>query len=145
MMEHCLDLDGGCPVFVVKTNKKQKYTENDCFRIIWSRSFELLFNSSKVVRIKRESVPIFSTENKAELYPNDSNIIGFKIDARVVVDVDDNGHDIVSVEVAKGYQVGNVLSPLAMTTFDITMFRYTVAIVLLGPKIDWAVKIVHFL
>ena len=90
-------------------------------------------------------MPIFSTENKAELYPNDSNIIGFKIDARVVVDVDDNGHDIVSVEVAKGYQVGNVLSPLAMTTFDITMFRYTVAIVLLGPKIDWAVKIVHFL
>ena len=48
-----LDLIEDYPDLLVKTNKKQKYTENDYFRIIWSRLFELLFNSSKVVRIKR--------------------------------------------------------------------------------------------
>ena len=54
-------------------------------------------------------MPIFSTENKVELYPNDNNIIGFKIDARVVVDVDDDEHDIVSMEVAKDDQDRKVI------------------------------------
>ena len=54
-------------------------------------------------------MPIFSNENKVELYPNDNNIIGFKIDARVVVDVDDDEHDIVSMEVAKDDQDRKVI------------------------------------
>ncbi|KAI8882587.1 hypothetical protein K501DRAFT_137866, partial [Backusella circina FSU 941] len=48
-----------------------------------------------------ESVPIFSTTNKAELYSKKNNIIGFKIDARLVSDIGDDEHDPVALKVAK--------------------------------------------
>lgn len=35
------------------------------------------------------------------LYPQEANIIGFKIDARLVLDIGDEEHDLVALEVAK--------------------------------------------
>lgn len=46
-------------------------------------------------------MPIFSTTNKAQLYPDESNIIGFKIDVRIILDIGDEESDLVAMEVAK--------------------------------------------
>ncbi|KAI9252388.1 hypothetical protein BDA99DRAFT_426229, partial [Phascolomyces articulosus] len=42
-----------------------------------------------------------STENKAQLYPDENNFIGFKIDACLVLDLSNGEYDLVTVEVAK--------------------------------------------
>ncbi|KAG2229906.1 hypothetical protein INT48_008281 [Thamnidium elegans] len=102
MMKHFLDIMEDYPHLLMKESKKDKYTENDYFRVLWSRLFELLFSTIRNVRIKSgESVPIFSTNNKAMLYLQEANIIGFKIDARLVLDIGDEEHDLVALEVAK--------------------------------------------
>ncbi|CAO3693924.1 unnamed protein product [Rhizopus stolonifer] len=102
MMKHFLDIIEDYPHLLMKESKKDRYTENDYFRVLWSRLFELLFSTVRNVRIKSgESVPIFSTNNKAMLYPQEANIIGFKIDARLVLDIGDEEHDLVALEVAK--------------------------------------------
>ncbi|KAG1451405.1 hypothetical protein G6F56_008098 [Rhizopus delemar] len=106
MMKHFLDIMEDYPHLLMKESKKDEYTENDYFRVLWSRIFELLFSTIRnreTTNLKRsgESVPIFSTNNKALLYPQEANIIGFKIDARLLLDIGDEEHDLVALEVAK--------------------------------------------
>ncbi|KAI9494133.1 hypothetical protein BDB00DRAFT_742631, partial [Zychaea mexicana] len=42
-----------------------------------------------------------STLNKEELYLDQKNIIGFKVDCRLLVDVTNEEHDMITIEVAK--------------------------------------------
>ena len=48
-----------------------------------------------------ESVPLTGTLNKEDLYPNQKNIVGFKVDCRLLVDITNEEHDIIPIEVAK--------------------------------------------
>ncbi|KAI8143170.1 hypothetical protein BJV82DRAFT_103049 [Fennellomyces sp. T-0311] len=102
IMEHCLDVMDDYAYLLTKAVVPRLYTEQDYFRILWSRLLELLFGTSKNVRIKAgESAPIYCTNNKAQLYPDQENIIGFKIDGRLIVDIGDNENDLAAIEVAK--------------------------------------------
>ncbi|KAI9266844.1 hypothetical protein BDA99DRAFT_536251 [Phascolomyces articulosus] len=102
---------------LVETKRTLKYTENDYFRIIWSRLIELAINN-KSIRIK-------STESKEKLISNDNNITGFKIDPYVEIDVNENGNDVMSMEVAKEDQGTKVIKGIAQNErYCLDQFKY---------------------
>ncbi|KAI9006707.1 hypothetical protein CLU79DRAFT_879225, partial [Phycomyces nitens] len=78
------------------------YRENDYFRILWSLLLELLFPPSENVRIvSAESEYPLTIKEKKILYPKTKHIHGFKIDIRLVVDIDKEELDLAIGECAK--------------------------------------------
>lgn len=78
------------------------YRENDYFRILWSPLLELLFPPSENVRIVSvESEYPLSIKEKKVLYPKAKYIHGFKIDIRLVVDINTEELDLAIGECAK--------------------------------------------
>lgn len=78
------------------------YRENDYFRILWSPLLELLFPPSENVRIvSAESEYPLSIKEKKVLYPKTKYIHGFKIDIRLVVDINTEELDLATGECAK--------------------------------------------
>ncbi|KAI8091096.1 uncharacterized protein B0P05DRAFT_528784 [Gilbertella persicaria] len=89
--------------FVLNPKDPMKLTERDYESQIWVPLFTKLFNIKKnlLVRIKTgESVPEESTKRKAEQYENDKNVIGFKVDLRLIHDHKKLEIDLASTEVA---------------------------------------------
>ena len=68
---------------------------------LWSPIFKLLIGINNAVRLKKgETVNPVSTEQKKLLYPNESNVKGFKIDFRILSDVEGDEFDFAAGEVA---------------------------------------------
>ncbi|KAG2201163.1 hypothetical protein INT46_007630 [Mucor plumbeus] len=74
--------------FMLNTINALKVSERDYVYQIWLPLLSKLFNINKnIVRIKTgETVPENTTESKATLYRNHTNIVGFKTDLRILVD-----------------------------------------------------------
>ncbi|KAL0088619.1 hypothetical protein F4703DRAFT_1847406 [Phycomyces blakesleeanus] len=88
--------------FIINPKDATKVTEKDYESQIWIPLFTRLFNiKNNNIRIKSgESVPPESTKKKAEQYGTDKNIIGFKIDFRLVFDYKELEIDLASAEVS---------------------------------------------
>ncbi|KAG2218428.1 hypothetical protein INT45_013172 [Circinella minor] len=113
ILEHCLELMKDYQHLLNKSNNKPLYTEQDYFHTLWSRIFQLLFKSHKHIRIKSgESIPPIGTMDKQSQYPDVNNTFGFKVDARLVVDVNNKEYDLWAVEVAKDDSDPKVISDL---------------------------------
>ncbi|CAO3618345.1 unnamed protein product [Cunninghamella blakesleeana] len=113
LMEHCLDIMDDYPHLLSEAKEYRLYTEQDYFRILWSRIFELLFVDCKHIRIKSgESIPAYSTYNKKDLYPSKNNVYGFKIDARILVDVNNEEFDLATLEAAKDDEDAKIIDDL---------------------------------
>lgn len=89
--------------FFLHPEDPMKLTERDYETQIWVPLFTKLLNIKKIflVRIKTgESVPEESTKKKAEQYGTDNNVIGFKIDFRLIHDHKKLEIDLASIEVS---------------------------------------------
>ncbi|KAI8085949.1 uncharacterized protein B0P05DRAFT_466364 [Gilbertella persicaria] len=92
-----------------------KYTqlnlcENDYLRTVWSSILEFLFPPKEKVRIIiGESENKHTTKEKAYLYRNSSNIHGFKINIRLVVDIGGDEADLVVSECAKNDEDNKII------------------------------------
>ncbi|KAI9274295.1 hypothetical protein BDA99DRAFT_234417 [Phascolomyces articulosus] len=88
------------------------YTEQGYRQNLWPRIFILLFKNSDV-RIKiDESVPLSSTSNEEDLYLNQKNIVGFKIDGRLLVDGTKQEYDNLPIEVAKDEEDKKIINDM---------------------------------
>ncbi|KAI7889040.1 uncharacterized protein EV154DRAFT_515649 [Mucor mucedo] len=85
---------------MLDTRNASKISERDYIYQIWLPLLSKLYNINKnIVRIKTgETVSENTTESKANLYYNHTNIIGFKTDLRILVDFDDEEFDLVCGE-----------------------------------------------
>lgn len=89
--------------FFLNPQNPMKLTERDYESQIWVPLFTKLFSIKKIflVRIKAgESVPEESTKKKAEQYGTDKNVIGFKVDLRLIHDHKKLEIDLASTEVS---------------------------------------------
>jgi hypothetical protein len=86
--------------FMLNTKNASKISERDYDYQIWLPLLSKLFDINKnIVRIKTgETVPENTTESKANLYHDHANIIGFKTDMRILVDVEEEEFDLVCGE-----------------------------------------------
>jgi hypothetical protein len=86
--------------FMLDTNNESKVSERDYLYQLWLPIFRNLFNiNNSTVRIKTgETVLEGSSEAKAALYDDQSHVIGFKIDLRVLVDIGKEELDLVCGE-----------------------------------------------
>lgn len=76
--------------------------ENEYLRLIWSSIFEQLFLPNGIVYvITGEGENAYSTESKKEQYPQAKSVHGFKIDIRLVVEIEEEEIDVAVVECAK--------------------------------------------
>lgn len=105
--------------FMLNTTNALKISERDYVYQIWLPLFSKLFNINKnIVRIKTgETVPENTTESKADLYHDHTNVVGFKTDLRILVDFDEEEFDLVCGEGclrdATDKKVGSDMSKLA--------------------------------
>ncbi|KAG2205558.1 hypothetical protein INT47_005933 [Mucor saturninus] len=83
-------------------NEKKTIRENEYLRLIWSYILEQLFRPKGIIRVVTgESENAYSTEIKKEQYPEAKSLRGFKIDIRLVVEVEDGENDVAVGECAK--------------------------------------------
>ncbi|CEP14467.1 hypothetical protein [Parasitella parasitica] len=83
-------------------NEKKTIRENEYLRLIWSYILELLFPPKGIVHVVTgESENAYSTESKKEQYPQAKSVHGFKIDIRLVVEVEEEEIDVAVGECAK--------------------------------------------
>lgn len=81
---------------------KKKVLENDYLRLVWSPILEALFPPEESIRlIAAKSVPKISSEAKKDQYPNGKSVRGFKIDTRLVLDINDKELDLAVGEIGK--------------------------------------------
>ncbi|KAG1456661.1 hypothetical protein G6F56_006781 [Rhizopus delemar] len=102
IIDYFLDVFGN-KQFILNPQDTFKLTEEDYKSQICVPLFTKLFSTKKtfLIRIKTgESVPEESTKKKAEQYGTESNIIGFKVDLRLIHDYKQLEIDIASTEVA---------------------------------------------
>lgn len=89
--------------FILNPRDSMNLTERDYESQIWVPLFTKLFNVKQMplIRVKAgESVTEESTKKKAEQYKSDKNIIGFKVDVRLIHDHKSLEIDLASVEVS---------------------------------------------
>jgi hypothetical protein len=86
--------------FMLDINNESKVSERDYLYQLWLPIFRNLFNiNNSTVRIKTgETVLEGSSEAKAALYDDQSHVIGFKIDFRILVDIGKEELDLVCGE-----------------------------------------------
>jgi hypothetical protein len=77
-----------------------KIFERDFSYQLWLPIFRKIFRiNDEVIRIKvGETVLSVSTESKASIYSNSSNIIGFKVDMRFLLDFETEEFDLACAE-----------------------------------------------
>ncbi|KAJ8662584.1 hypothetical protein O0I10_001545 [Lichtheimia ornata] len=98
VFEHILNLLDQEP-HLLQEQPSVSVSEADYISFVWLPLFRHLFHSGCNIRIKTgETAFPFSTHCKQELYPGATNMVGFKVDVRFVVDLEKNEHDICSVE-----------------------------------------------
>ncbi|CAO3591137.1 unnamed protein product [Absidia cylindrospora] len=102
IIEHMLDLLIDYRYLLTKCKPSSMVTEHDNYSILWSRIFQLLFAAGEDIRVKcGESISYASSKYKQELYSESKHVVGFKVDARFVVDMNDKEYDVAAMELAK--------------------------------------------
>ncbi|KAG2205539.1 hypothetical protein INT47_005914 [Mucor saturninus] len=101
IIKHILNImDNYC--HLLHHNEKKTIRENEYLRLIWSYILEQLFRPKGIIRVVTgESENAYSTEIKKEQYPEAKSLRGFKIDIRLVVEVEDGENDVAVGECAK--------------------------------------------
>ncbi|CAO0793254.1 unnamed protein product [Mucor circinelloides] len=81
----------------------KKISEVDIFFKLWSPIINGLINVNKRLRLKSgDTVNLVSTAAKKQLYSEAQQVIGFKIDIRIVYDFEDEEIDLCAGEISKG-------------------------------------------
>lgn len=81
----------------------RKISEGDTFFKVRSPIIDGLINVNKRLRLKSgETVNLVSTAAKKQLYSEAQQIIGFKVDTRIVYDFEDQEIDLCAGEISKG-------------------------------------------
>lgn len=86
--------------FMLDKRNESKVSERDYLYQLWLPIFRSLFNiNNNTVRIKTgETVLQGSSEAKAALYADQTHVIGFKIDLRILLDIGQEEFDLVCGE-----------------------------------------------
>jgi hypothetical protein len=88
--------------YLFDTPPKKKVLENDYLRLVWSPILEALFPPEEEIRlIAGESINKLSTEVKKDQYSDKKSLRGFKIDTRLVLDLDGSELDLAVGELGK--------------------------------------------
>lgn len=86
-----------------KLSQLKKISEVDIFFKVWSPIINGLINVNKRLRLKSgETVNLVSTAAKKQLYSEAQQVIGFKIDIRILYDFEDQEIDLCAGEISKG-------------------------------------------
>ncbi|CAO3663322.1 unnamed protein product [Rhizopus stolonifer] len=82
--------------FILNKSNASKVAERDYLYQLWSSLFTKLFNiHGNIIRIKTsETVPDNTTISKMKLYKESDHVIGFKVDLRFILDLEDEEIDI---------------------------------------------------
>lgn len=92
-------------------NEKKTIRENEYLRLIWSYILEQLFPPKGIVHvITGESENTYSTEIKKEQYPEARSVHGFKIDIRLIVEVEEEENDVAVGECTKNNDDNKAIS-----------------------------------
>ncbi|KAI7899835.1 uncharacterized protein BX663DRAFT_519662 [Cokeromyces recurvatus] len=86
--------------FMLNQENRAKISERDFTYQLWLPIFQKIFHiNDEIIRIKvGETVLSESTESKASIYTSSSNIVGFKVDIRFLLDFETEEFDLACAE-----------------------------------------------